>query len=168
MYDPNICRILVIQFSIDCVESDGFIVVLYLMLIMASANIAGAGDTEGVSDEHTTGETINELIYFVQQKFSVLAADDLVSICSKFHTSDEIRKTQRTLQKYVKERLTRHSGADKDTKTVYDITKLCLDPSVKLPTFVPMHLERLPPVDVEHVDVSAILQELTFIRSEIK
>ena len=76
---------------------------------------------------------------------------------------------RRTLQKYAKERLTRHTGTDKDKKTVYDIIELLFDPSVKLPTFVAMHLERLPPVDAEHVDVSAILQELTFIlRSEIK
>jgi len=74
------------------------------------------------------------------------------------------RRRSRTLQKYAKERLTRHTGTDKDKKSVYDITKLWLDPSVKLPTLVAMHLERLPPVDVEHVDVSAILQELTFLR----
>jgi len=107
----------------------------------------------------------NSFILF-SKKSKVLAADDLVSICAKFHTSDEIRKTQRTLQKYVKERLTRHSGADKDTKTVYDITKLCLDPSAA--NIRSNASGTSAPVDVEHVDVSAILQELTFLRSEIK
>jgi len=70
---------------------------------MTSANIDGAGDTEGVSDEHTTSETINELICFVQQKSKVLGVDDLACICTKFYTSDKICKVQRTLQKYVKE-----------------------------------------------------------------
>jgi len=38
---------------------------------------------------------------------------------------------------------------------------ICLDPNVQLPAFVALRLDRLPPVDVNHVDVSAILQELS-------
>lgn len=40
--------------------------------------------------------------------------------------------------------------------------------NIKLPLFSAVKLSRLPPVDVEHVDVSAILHELSALRHEVR
>jgi len=43
-----------------------------------------------------------------------------------------------------------------------------LDPSVQLPEFHAKNLARLPPVDVSHCDVSAILLELRTLHTEVR
>ena len=43
-----------------------------------------------------------------------------------------------------------------------------LDPGNKLPIFFAVDLGRLPPVDIEHFDVSAILSELQALCSEVR
>jgi len=46
--------------------------------------------------------------------------------------------------------------------------KLLLDPNVPLPTFKAVDISILPPTGTEHGDVSALLQELTLLRSEVR
>ena len=48
-----------------------------------------------------------------------------------------------------------------------DIAKVCLDPSVQLPQFYALDL-RLPSVGTDHVDMSAILEELSSLRQEVR
>jgi len=43
-----------------------------------------------------------------------------------------------------------------------------LDLNVPLPTFKAVDISTLPPTGTEHVDVSALLQELTLLRSEVR
>lgn len=68
----------------------------------------------------------------------------------------------------------KHLGKPKGTKcdivvnSVSAMLKILLDPYVKLPVFCVMNLSRLPPADVEHVDISAILQELLALRREVR
>jgi len=45
--------------------------------------------------------------------------------------------------------------------------KICLDPAVTLPQFCAQKPSRLPSVDVDHVDVSALLLELSPLRREV-
>ena len=61
-----------------------------------------------------------------------------------------------------------YKGGDKDRKTVNDLLKLILDPAVSLPTFVAVDLSRLPPVDATHTDVSALLQQISMLRAEVR
>jgi len=65
-------------------------------------------------------------------------------------------------------RLTKRKGGDKLRLTVEDIVKLTLSPNVKLPVFYAMDFTRLPPVDVKHCDVEAILVELQGLRQEVR
>jgi hypothetical protein len=51
---------------------------------------------------------------------------------------------------------------------VQDLLKVCTDPNITLPRFYAQSLARLPPVDVSHCDVSAILKELQALRSEVR
>jgi len=67
-------------------------------------------------------------------------------------------------------RLIRHTGADdvKRRKTASDLVKVCLDPSLQLPTFCSVNLSRIPPVGMEHVDVCSLLQEVAALRAEVR
>ena len=113
----------------------------------------------------------NELLCFLQQKCNIMTFDDLVKVCSDFYTADEVDCTRMLLAKYVSgKRLGKPKGTDCDVavKSVSAMLKILLDPSVKLPVFCAVNLSRLPPVDVEHVDISAVLQELSALRREVR
>jgi len=60
-------------------------------------------------------------------------------------------------------------GTVKDvcSRNIGVMIKLCLDPTVTLPTFCVIYLTRIPPVDAEHADISAILRELSSLRHEV-
>jgi len=68
----------------------------------------------------------------------------------------------------VKKRKPMRQGLDIRRTTEEDLMKICLDSCNKLPTFFAVDLSRLPPVDVEHSDVPAILHELQVLRSEVR
>jgi nitrogen fixation/metabolism regulation signal transduction histidine kinase len=70
-----------------------------------------------------------------------------------------------------KHRLPKHKGnsdADKKKRTLTDIVKLCLDPDREVPIFYAIDLARVPPVGVQHIDVSALLQEVAALRAEVR
>jgi hypothetical protein len=110
----------------------------------------------------------NELLCFMQQKCLVLPADQLIKICSDFYKKDEIIAARNVLDDYARKRLPRRQGADMGKATLEDLIKNCLDPTVKLPTFYTVDLCRIPPVDIEHCDVAAILRELQGLRAQVR
>ena len=111
---------------------------------------------------------VNELLCFVQQKSRVMSFDHLLDLCTNFYNSGEIKTAHSTVMNCAKKRDPKYTGDDKDKKCVTDIIKVCLDSNVHLPTFCALKLDRLPPVDINHVDVSALLQELSLLRQEVK
>jgi len=130
----------------------------------ASAQPIDQPTTVNVSDR----VEVNELLCFLQQKSAIMTFDHIVDICASFYTSDEVKKAHSMMQKHYKQRLSMYKGADKDKKTLSDLLKICLDPAVNLPQFTAARLDRLPPVDINHVDLAAILQELSALRSEVR
>lgn len=112
-----------------------------------------------------------DLLCFVQRKCSILTLDDLVRVCSDFYSPNELEKARLLLSEYVSDkRLPKHrSGTERDKarKRMIDIAKVCLDPSVQLPQFYALDL-RLPSVGTDHVDMSAILEELSSLRQEVR
>jgi hypothetical protein len=75
------------------------------------------------------------------------------------------------LSKFVpKKRIGKPKGSGKEVaaRNVSVMLKLCLDPQTKLPVFCAMNISRIPPVDVNHIDVSALLQELSLLRREVR
>lgn len=113
----------------------------------------------------------NELLCFLQKRCNVVAYDDLVAICANFYTCKEIETARTTVASYVSDkRLPRHKGSDRDKnkKCVSDLLKLCLDPTCQLPEFYALEIARLPPVGVDHIDVGALLQEITGLRQEVR
>jgi len=69
---------------------------------------------------------------------------------------------------YVYQRPPAFKGSDKDHKTAADMLKLTLNPNVFLPTFVAIDISPLPPVGIDHLDVSALMQELSSLRFEVR
>ena len=88
------------------------------------------------------------------------------------YTAQSIARAVKTalsiVMKCAKKRDPKYTGSDKDKKFVTDIIKVCLDSNVHLPTLCALKLDRLPPVDINHVDVSALLQELSLLQQEVK
>jgi len=112
-----------------------------------------------------------ELLCFLKQKCSVMTFDDLLSVSASFYTVKEVEKARSVLSGYVVEkRLGKHKGSDKEKvrKIMSDLLKVCLDPSVQLPQFYALDISRLPPVGIDHVDISAVLQELMSLRQEVR
>jgi hypothetical protein len=113
---------------------------------------------------------------FLQQKSLILCHDDLVRICVDFYSVEEIEVSRKLLSKYatssnMNKRVNKPQGPDiKEvaSRTVKLLLKFCLDPSIPIPAFCAINSARLPPVGVEHVDISAILQELISLRHEVR
>ena len=100
-----------------------------------------------------------------------MAIDHIIAVCADFYRKDEVIAARSLLNTCApNHRLPKRKGQGMDMirATVDDIAKLCLDPSIKLPVFYATELARLPPVDITHCDVSAILAELQGLRSEIR
>ena len=69
-----------------------------------------------------------------------------------------------------KKRVPKQKGTDYDirSRTGSLMIKLCLDPSITLPAFCARDISNLPPVDATHVDMSAVLSELSALRREVR
>lgn len=109
----------------------------------------------------------SEFLCFVVDKSRVLPMDDLAHICVTFYREDEIFAA-RDIVRNAGHRLSKRQGSDKLKATVKDIIKAVLDPNHSLPVCYATDLSRLPPVDVKHCDMSAILSELQGLRSELR
>lgn len=110
----------------------------------------------------------NELLCFIQQKSSVIAVDHITKICTDFYRKEEITAARVLMQQFVTQRISRRQGADASRSTVDDLIKLCLDPNLQIPTFCATDLSRLPPVDISHCDITALIKEIQALRSEVR
>jgi len=101
----------------------------------------------------------SELLCFITQKCNLMAVDDIAKICADFYREEEIIAAKTLLEQVLTERLPKRQGGNKCRATVVDLIKACQDPTVSLPLYYAADLSRLPPVDANHCDVSAILAE---------
>jgi hypothetical protein len=124
--------------------------------------------SSGTSDAHDVQPTRNELLCFMQQKANVMAVDHIVKICSDFYRHEEIATARHLVEQVTSKRLKKRQGNEAARNTLEDIMKLILDPEINLPLYYVVDFGRLPPVDIEHCDVSAILRELQSLRAEVR
>ncbi len=110
----------------------------------------------------------NELLCFVTDKCNLMGVQDIVKICDDFYKPDEVYAAKDLITSFAEARLPKRKGNDKKKFTLEDIVKTCLDPSLQLPQFFAVDLSRLPPVDIKHVDITAILRELSLLRAEVR
>ena len=109
----------------------------------------------------------SELLCFMYDKARILPFDDVVKLCVDFYKEDEIMAARNILES-LEHKLYKRKGVDKLHNTVDDMLKLIVNPDVKLPTFYAVDLSRLPPVDITHCDMSAVLLELRNLRTELR
>lgn len=111
----------------------------------------------------------SELLCFASDKTNSMAIDDIVKIITDFYKDDEIIVARDLLDECIpSQRMPRRKGADRLRATVEDIVKCLLKPSPCLPVFYAVDISRLPPVDVSHCDVAAILKEISALRNEVR
>ena len=125
-------------------------------------------NTSNSDGASTTPWCVSEILCFISDKCKVLSVDDLVKICVDFYSESEIISARNTVDSTGVRLPKRNRSSDTLRLTVEDIVKCVLDPSVKLPEFHTKNLARLPPVDVSHCDVSAILLELRALQAEVR
>lgn len=133
------------------------------------AELVESKDTDGVVGE------INvhcEVLCFIQNKSQMIAFDDVIKICEDFYTWAEVDSARATLAKYLPSgrRITKPTGSECERirKLLTTLLKSLLDSKLNLPVFYAVDLGRLPPVGVEHLDVSSLLSELTALRAEVR
>jgi len=89
-------------------------------------------------------------------------------LCADFYTRDEVVAARQLLEQHLPGvRLARRQRGSAARATVEDLLKHILNPNVKLPAFYAISMNRLPPVDATHCDVSAILKEMQALRAEV-
>ena len=128
-----------------------------------------ASDNTGPSPDGSTPPWItSELLCFLTDKCNVLPMDDLVKVCTDFYTEAEIMQARSVIDSVGVRLPKRTRSADRLRLTVEDIAKCIIDPMINLPEFYAKNLARLPPVDFQHCDASAILLELRALRAEVR
>jgi len=76
----------------------------------------------------------NELLCFIREKTNVMTVDDISKICSDFYREDEVFAVKSMVEQELPYRLPKRQGPNKCRATVDDLIKVCLDPTVSLPT----------------------------------
>ncbi|XP_070562134.1 uncharacterized protein [Ptychodera flava] len=119
----------------------------------------------------SSGVIINELLCFLVNKMDALTTDMLVKLCCDHFGDDEVELAKKTLFEFCHNdfgRLVKRQGQNKRYNNVMDMVKLLHELDEEdLPCFVAKNLAKLPPVDINHIDVSTLMTELKFMRREL-
>jgi len=98
----------------------------------------------------------------------VLPFDNLVSVCANSCSPNEVKAAAMVIYEYVEERQLAYNAPDIEKKVITDMVKLILNPNVALTNFVATEISRLPLVGMDHLNVSALLHELSALRSKVR
>ena len=125
----------------------------------------------------------NELLCFCINKSQVMPFETIVKLCSDFYSGEEIHSAKELLWELVISvifpsrkdlRLIRRkstSTGSKNRADMEDILKalqVCDRESVILPKFYAVDLGNIPPVSVEHLDMSVLLSQFGMMQSEMR
>lgn len=75
------------------------------------------------------------------------------------------------MARYVdQKRVPELKGTDQQirSRTVSLMIKLFFDATIQLPSFCALNISNIPPADADHVDMSAVLSELSALRREVR
>ena len=111
----------------------------------------------------------NEVLCYLSNKIDILSHDLIVKIVSEFYSDEEIEKAKTVLYDSctVDGRLKFRKGQKKRQANVTDMLSVIheIEPSV-LPRFFALDLSRLPPLDMQSVDVTGMMQEIKQIKTD--
>ena len=110
----------------------------------------------------------NELLCFLSTKMDIMTTDHLVKVCCDFYTEREIKSAKKSVHDAcgMDGAPVTRNGADKSEKNVRDIL-LIMHETEDVPRFVAHYLNRLPPVSINHLDATSMIQKMNQLRLQI-
>ncbi len=118
---------------------------------------------------------VNELLCFVSNKLDILVHDILVKVCADFFEKQVIEDAKRMFHDMCDTasvpnlpRCRPRKGTNKKTSDVSDIIDLFHLVGGNVPTFVAKDLSKLPPISVDYVDMSSMLQDIIRMKADIR
>lgn len=113
---------------------------------------------------------IDELLTFIQNKVRIMDNDTIIRICVSAFSAEDIEHSKSLLFKSVPTDKRKISWR-KEGKLQRDIEDIILlfadtDPE-QIPVFVAKDLFKLPAVDLDHVDISRLLKDMSTMQSQL-
>ena len=113
----------------------------------------------------------NPLLCYLVNKIDLINQELLVKITSEFYTDAEIRSAKDLLFESVTTsvRNIKRTGAEKRAQNILDMLGILHKAKPEdIPLFGVFDLSRIPPLDLNYIDVTTISQDIKKIRSEMK
>ncbi|XP_075990150.1 uncharacterized protein LOC142985790 [Anticarsia gemmatalis] len=111
----------------------------------------------------------NELLAFIQNAIDTMDEVSVMQICKSNFKEEDISSGKRllyqSLGKLDQMPSRRRDGTEKSVQDIIALLKV-MDPD-DVPTFVAKELHKLPPVTFDHVDVTRLLKDITFLKSSL-
>ena len=124
-----------------------------------------------MSEQSSSSLVINELLCFVVNKSDCLPPEAICQLCLDTFNEDEIEKAKKLLYEHCDgentPRMVTRKGPKKKSQNMDDIIKLVHDNGSKLPKFVALNLQALPPVSFNSLDVSCLLHTIKQTQTEV-
>ena len=105
---------------------------------------------------------INELLCYMLNKVDSIPQDTLVRLISENFNDDEVETAKSLLCSHVDDSVKagNRRGQNKKQLNIQDIFKMILECNRgDLPRFVALNLDKLPPISIDCIDVSALLRK---------
>ena len=115
---------------------------------------------------------INEVITYLINKLDVIPHDMLLKITCDFYNEQEVENAKmvafNTCGFATNERMKRRQGPNRHASNVGDLIELLHKvPPRRMPKFVALNINRLPPIDTNHIDISVLLVEMRNMRTQL-
>ena len=119
---------------------------------------------------------INELLCFVSNRIDLLEVTILKKLCTETYSSEDILTAKDLLFAHCTNEnvsldinIQKRIGNDEDMRNLEDIVFMFLKMGKEhCPTFVAADLNKLPPIYLEHTDISPLLKTVTTLQRELK
>ena len=117
------------------------------------------------------GKTLveDELLNFLVVKMKTLSQDDIILLTVNHFGSEWIENSKKVLFDLcpTTQRFVTHKGPQKDANNVKSCLKVLNEAGENIPRFVSHHLDELPPVTYNSIDVSCMLRTLERVSADI-
>lgn len=118
------------------------------------------------------GKTLveDELLNFLVVKMKTLSQDDIILLTVNHFGSEWIENSKKALFDlcpHTTQRFVTHKGPQKDANNIKSCLKVLNEAGENIPHFVSHHLDELPPVTFNSIDVSCMLRTLERVSADI-
>ena len=112
---------------------------------------------------------VNELLCYISNQIDLCTTDDLVELCSRFYSEDEIDAARDVIEREpdVEPLRPRRQGPNRKMNTVKDIIKTFHDLGKSIPTFCACDLRKLPPLSFVDCEEATMMKKFENLRAEV-